>query len=137
MSQQSLFDGFSDEQQAKYEEEAREMYGNDIVDESNRRWNSYSDEEKAAIGRRGEAIFAAIRDNMGRGPESPEVQAQVAALQEHFGVFYTCTDEILMGLGETYHTHPGFIATFQKIHPDLPEFLYDAISHYCISRLGD
>ena len=48
---------------------------------------------------------------MERGPESPEVQAQVAALQEHFGVFYTCTDEILMGLGETYHTHPGFIAT--------------------------
>jgi DNA-binding transcriptional MerR regulator len=137
MSQQSLFDGFSDEQQARYEEEARAMYGATLVDESVRRWNSYTDAEKAAIGARGEAIFAAIRDNMHRGHASPEVQAQVAALQEHFGVFYTCTDEILMGLGEAYHTHPDFIATFQKIHPDMPEFLYEAISHYCITRLED
>ncbi|MBN2471005.1 MAG: MerR family transcriptional regulator [Anaerolineae bacterium] len=137
MSQPSLFDGFSDEQQAEYEEEARAMWDPALVDDSVRRWNSYTDEEKAEIGARGNAIFAAIRDNMHKGADSAEVQAQIAALQAHFGVFYTCTDEILMGLGEAYHTHPGFIETFQKIHPDLPEFLYEAISHYCISRLED
>ncbi len=137
MSQDSLFEGFSDEQQARYEAEARELWDPAIVEESNRRWNAYSAEEKAAIGQRGNAIFAAIRDAMPLGADSPEAQAQIAALQEHFGVFYTCTDEILMGLGEAYHTHPDFVATFQRIHPDLPEFLYQAISHYCISRLGE
>lgn len=137
MSQQNLFDGFSEEQQAAYEQEAREQYGAEIVDESVKRWNAHNDEEKAAILARQNTIFAAFRDSMDKGPESPETQAQVAALQEHIGVFYTCTDEILMGLGEMYNTHPDFIATFQKIHPDLPQFLYDAISHYCISKLGE
>jgi hypothetical protein len=34
-----------------------------------------------------------------------------------------------------YNTHPDFIATFQKIHPDLPEFLEQAITHYCIALI--
>lgn len=137
MSQQNLFDGFSDEQQAAYEAEAREAYGAEIVDESVGRWNNLNDDEKAAVMARQEAIFGAFRDSMAQGPESPAAQAQVAALQKHISVFYTCTDEILMGLGDLYRTHPDFISTFQKIHPDLPEFLYDAISHYCISKLED
>jgi hypothetical protein len=49
---------------------------------------------------------------------------------QHLRYFYEPTLEILRGLGEMYHDHPDFHATFTKIHPDLPAFLKQAIAIY-------
>jgi hypothetical protein len=44
--------------------------------------------------------------------------------------FYEPSIEVLGGLGDMYHDHPDFNATFTAIHPDLPAFLKEAIAHY-------
>lgn len=133
MSDQELFQGFSPEKQAEYEAEMRARYP-DTVDESVRRWNSYSPAEQARLGAEFTATFAALRDAVGEGPDSPAVQALIAVLHRQIGYFWDCSVECFMGLGEMYHTHPDFIATFQRLHPALPDFLYDAISIYCIEQ---
>ena len=49
------------------------------------------------------AILASIGAMKQLPPDSPAVQEQIAALQQHITAsFYTCTNEILSGLGEMY-----------------------------------
>jgi len=135
MNDKNLFEGFSEEKQKEYEEEIRQRYGDKDLKESQKRWKSYSPEKKEAIKAEGEAIFTTIGSLIDKGHDSPEVQAQVKALHNHIGHFYECTYDRLFGLGQLYNEHPDFIARFQNIHPDLPEFLQKAIVHYCVDKI--
>jgi DNA-binding transcriptional MerR regulator len=137
MNDKNLFEGFTEAKQREYEEEIRRRYGDKDLKESQKRWKSYSPEKKDAIKAEGEAIFAAIGANIDKGHDSPEVQAQVKALHNHIGYFYECTYERLLGLGQLYNQHPDFIARFQQIHPDMPEFLQKAVEHYCRDKVGN
>ena len=60
MDSQELFTGFSEEQQKKYEEEAAQKYGREKVEESSRRWSSYSPEERKRILKEGGQIYLDI-----------------------------------------------------------------------------
>lgn len=131
MSSDELFEGFTPEKQAEYEQEARARWGDKTVEESNRRWNSFSKAEQEALGAQIEAIFRALRDVVDQGPASPAAQEQVAALHRYMQSFYPCPLENFRGLGQLYHEHPGFIATFERLHPALPEFLFQAITIFC------
>ena len=72
----------------------------------------------------------AFADVIESGPGSPEAQTQAAAWHQHIGNFYTCSLEMLRGLGNLYVDSPDFTANFRKVHPDLPEFVRDAINIY-------
>jgi DNA-binding transcriptional MerR regulator len=136
-NKKKLFEAFSisEEKQKQYEQEIMNdpRYDQDKVKESQRKWSSYSKEQKQKIGEEGGAIHldlvAAIEH--GASAESPEVQAIIVRWHQHLHYFYTPTPEILRGLGHMYNEHPDFIANFQKLHPDLPAFLEQAITHYC------
>lgn len=78
MNQKNLFEGFSDEKQKQYEQEIRQRYGDDSVKESNKRWNSYTPEQKREIKAEGEAIYRDLLAHMDKGYESPEVQQVIA-----------------------------------------------------------
>jgi DNA-binding transcriptional MerR regulator len=125
----NIFEGFSEEKQKEYEAQAVELWG-DSVKESVRLWNSYSSAEQAAIMEEGGRIYQGIADDMASGPESKRVQALLVSWHEHLRHFYEPTIEVLGGLGDMYHDHPDFNATFTAIHPDLPAFLKEAIAHY-------
>lgn len=131
MSKKNLFEGFSEEQQKQYEEEASRQWGAEKVQQSVRRWNSYSQQQKDQIMAEGSAVYTDLVAAMDQGPHSPEVQQIIARWRQHLRYFYEPTLEILRGLGQHYNVHPDFIATFQKIHPDLPAFLEQAIEFYC------
>ncbi len=125
----NIFEGFSEEKQKEYEAQAVELWG-DTVKESTRLWNSYSEAEKTAIMEEAGEIYQAITANMDRGPKSPEIQAQLVRWHANLRYFYEPSIEVLGGLGQMYHDHPDFNATFTAIHPDLPAFLKEAITHY-------
>ena len=131
MSDDQLFEGFSEEKQAEYEEQIRAEYGNEKVDQSVRRWGSYSKTKQEALKEEGKTIFRTIRDAMDQGTGSPAVQEQIAALHKHVNNFYDCSLDCLRGLGQMYTESPDFIVTFQKLHPDMPQFLNEAIGIYC------
>ncbi len=132
MSKKRLFESFSEEKQKQYEREARLQWGPDIVNQSIKLWNSYSEAQKQAIGEEGSRIYSDLVDALeaGKSAQSVEVQAIVQRWHHHLRYFYEPTLDILRGLGEAYNSHPDFNATFTKLHPDLPEYLQAAITQY-------
>ncbi len=130
MSKQQYFEGFSEEKQKQYEQEIRRRYGDqafeDVTD-----WNSYTAEQKADIQEQSKAIYRDLAANMHKGPQSPEVQQIIARWHQHLRYFYEPSVERLRGLAQLYNEHPDFVATFTRIHPDLPPFLRRAIEYYC------
>ena len=80
------------------------------------------------------AIFAEFSacKNSGTSADSAEVQALVAKLQAHITAnYYTCTDEILAGLGKMYVADERFKESIDKYAEGTAEFASTAISVYC------
>jgi len=77
------------------------------------------------------AEFAACK-NSGASADSAEVQALVAKLQAHITAnYYTCTDEILAGLGKMYVADERFKKNIDKSGEETAEFAAEAIAVYC------
>ncbi len=132
MSRKKLFKPFSEAKQKQYEREIRLEHGPDNVNESVRRWGSYTSVEKDAILEEGNAIYSAIVDALEAGTphNSGEVQALMARWHDHLRYFYEPTPDILRGLGELYNTHPDFQKNFAAMHTHLAEYMREAIDWY-------
>lgn len=79
-------------------------------------------------------IFAefAVCKQSGAEVDSNEAQALVAKLQAHITAsYYTCTDEILAGLGKMYVADERFKKNIDKYGEGTAEFAADAIEVYC------
>lgn len=77
------------------------------------------------------AEFAACKDS-GASADSAEAQALVAKLQAHITAnYYTCTDEILSGLGKMYVADERFKKNIDKYGEGTAEFAAEAIAVYC------
>ena len=77
------------------------------------------------------AEFAACKAS-GATADSNEAQALVAKLQAHITEnYYTCTDEILSGLGKMYVADERFKKNIDKYGEGTAEFAADAIEVYC------
>lgn len=136
MSTKELFEGFDDETQARYEEEAAQMYDPRMVQESSRRWKSYTAEDKARIQTEGGAVYQDLLPLLDRDPADAAVQTVIARWHEHLHAFYEPTPDILRGLGQAYAEDPRFAAFFTAMHPDLPGFFSRAIEHYVTGMAG-
>lgn len=121
--------GHSPEKQKQYEQEAQNLWG-DSVKQSVKLWNSYSEDQRAQILQEAGEIYTEIVAKMALGPANPEVQALLVRWHQNLRNFYEPSLEVLRGLGDTYHDHPEFNATFTAMHPDLPAFLKEAIGLY-------
>jgi hypothetical protein len=136
MESEELFAGFSEEQQKKYEEEAHRRWGDHEVKESQKRWGSYSKENKKQIMEEGGANYQALVAAMPFGPASPQAQEGIRRWHEHLRYFYEPTTEVLLGLADMYNDDPRFAEFFQRIHPDLAPFVREAIHVYCQERIS-
>lgn len=130
MSASELFEGFDDETQARYEQEASEMYDPQIVKDTSRRWKTYTAEDKSRIMAEGGAIYRELAGLIDRDPADPDVQAALGRWHQHLRAFYEPTPEILRGLGHGYEEQAEFAAFFAAMHPDMPGFLRRAIDCY-------
>jgi DNA-binding transcriptional MerR regulator len=131
MSEKQLFSGFGPEEERRYEGEARRIWGDQEVGESYRRWNDYTPQQREEIKAEGGAIYRDLVAMMARGAESPETQQVIARWHQHLRAFYEPTAERLLGLSQLYVDHPDFARNFRELHPDLPEFMQQAIVYYC------
>ena len=76
------------------------------------------------------AEFATCKDS-GASVDSAEVQTLVAKLQAHITAnYYTCTDEILTGLGKMYVVDERFKKNIDKYGEGTAEFVRDATNAY-------
>jgi DNA-binding transcriptional MerR regulator len=116
----------------QYEREARLQYGPDLVNESVRRWGSYTAAQQQAIRDEGNRVYGELVAAIEAGlpPTSDTVQAVLVRWHNHIRYFYEPTLEILRGLGDLYNDHPDFAANFAALHPDLAAYLREAIVQY-------
>ena len=118
-----------------YETEARERWGNtDAYREHEQKTKNYT-KEKWAEANDGLmsvfAEFAACKDG-GASADSSEAQARVAKLQAHITAnYYTCTDEILAGLGKMYVADERFKKNIDKHGEGTAAFAAKAIDIFC------
>jgi DNA-binding transcriptional MerR regulator len=135
MTPEQLFEPFNEEQQAAYQQEAMQTYDPEIVKASNKKWKSYSNEQKQRIGEEGNAVYQGFLDARPKGAESPEAQACVAAWRKHLEYFWSPDAGQMLGLADLYNDDPRFKANFDRIDPDLAEFVRQAVQVY-VARLG-
>ena len=117
-----------------YETETRERYGNTVAyREHEQKTKNYTKEKWAEVNDGMMAIFAefaALKDS-GASADSSDAQALVAKLQAHITAnYYTCTDEILAGLGKMYVADERFKKNIDKYGEGTAEFAAEGIRIY-------
>ena len=115
--------------------EARERWGDTYAyHEHEQKTKNYTKEKWAEANDGMMAIFAefAVCKQNGAEADSDEAQALVVKLQAHITAnYYTCTDEILAGLGKMYVADERFKKNIDKYGEGTAEFAADAIEVYC------
>ena len=119
----------------KYSSEARSRWGaTDAYREHEQKTKNYTKEKWAEVNDGLMAIFAefaACKDS-GVSADSDEAQTLVSKLQAHItDNYYTCTDEILAGLGKMYVADERFKHNIDKYGEETAEFLAEAIAIKC------
>ena len=105
----------------------------DYYSEHEQKTKNYTKEKWAEANQGLMAIFAefAACKTSGASADSAEAQALVAKLQEHITKnYYTCTDEILAGLGEMYVADERFRKNIDKNGEGTAEFVSRAIARF-------
>ena len=120
---------------SNYETESRSRWGDTTAyREHEQKTKNYTKEKWAEANDGLMAIFAefaACKDS-GASAESAEAQALVTKLQAHITAnYYTCTDEILAGLGKMYVADERFKKNINNCGEGTAEFASEAIAVYC------
>jgi DNA-binding transcriptional MerR regulator len=130
MSDKAYFEGFSEEEQEKYAAEAEQLYDPECVRESNRKWKAYPSAKKEAIMAEGKSIYTDMIAAMPGGAASKDVQAIVERWRKHLEYFWVPNLDQLLALASGYNDDPRFKANFDKMHPQLAEFMQEAVAIY-------
>ena len=122
-------------QRELYKKEAKERWGNTTAyKEYSGKTKAYSKDKFESLADGMEEILAEFSVYMknGASPDSKDVQSLVNALQSYITEnYYTCTNEILAGLGQMYVMDERFRSNIDK-HADVTsEFVKEAIEVYC------
>ena len=117
-----------------YKLEAHERWGNsDAYREHEQKTKHYTKEKWIEVNDGLMSIFAEFAEckNNGYGANSPEVQTLVVKLQDYITQnYYTCTNEILVGLGQMYVADERFKTNIDKYGDGTAEFASSAIAAF-------
>lgn len=126
---------FNNNEFEKYKVEAEEKWGKtEEYQEYSERTKEYSKEKWNKLSEEMNEIFIEFATCMNKGnkPTSLEVQTLVKKLQNHISAnYYFCTNEILLGLGNSYVMDERFKNNIDKCSNGTAEFVYESIKIYC------
>jgi DNA-binding transcriptional MerR regulator len=131
MSAKDYFEGFDE---SVYEDEAHQRGGDTSQwAESQRKWSSYSPDQREAIKQEGGRI---TRQMVGAGahlqPDDPDVQAAVGAYYAYLNqYFYTCPVSFLRNLADMWVEDPRFAINYERIREGGAAFVREAVHIYC------
>ena len=119
-------------QNCDYTSETRKRWGDtDAYREHQQKTQNYTKDKWSDVNEGMMAIFAefAACKSSGERADSAIAQALVAKLQTYITAnYYTCTDEILAGLGKMYVADERFKKNIDKSGEGTAEFVADAIA---------
>ena len=118
-----------------YSEEVREHWGDtSAYREHEQKTKGYTKEKWAEANDGLMAIFAEFAACKANGVSAASVEAQalVIKLQAHITAnYYTCTDEILAGLGKMYVADERFKKNIDKCGEGTAEYVSEVIAVFC------
>jgi DNA-binding transcriptional MerR regulator len=131
LTPEEQFEIFGDHLPDDYEAEAEERWGDtDAYRQSQRRTSTYTKADWLRI--KGESddlerhLAAALAE--GRAPDSEEAMDLAEQHRQHLvRWFYDCPYEMHRGLADMYTGDPRFTAYYEKVAPDLAQYLHDAM----------
>lgn len=133
------FTAFDTKQMEEYAKQARESWGQTpAYQEYAQKSADRSREEEQQLGIGLMSIFTQLGQLKESDPADEAVQTQVKELQEYISEhYYTCSDEILSGLGRMYAGDGRFAKNIDKAGGDgTAAFAHRAIEAYCKKRRG-
>ncbi|HSF82137.1 MAG TPA: MerR family transcriptional regulator [Anaerolineales bacterium] len=131
MTAKDYFAGFDESQ---YEGEARERWGHTPqYAESQKKWASYSKEQKEAIKAEGGSItLRMVGQSPDLAPDDPDVQAAIGDYYAYLNkYFYTCEVSFLRGLADMWVEDPRFAINYERVREGGAEFVRQAVHIYC------
>jgi len=134
MAEEGYFKGFDEIQ---YEEETRDRWGHTPqYKESQRKWSSYSKDQKEEIKREGGRItLRMVTENPEVRSDDPDVQKAVGDYYAYLNqYFYTCEVEFLRTLADMWVEDPRFAVNYERIREGGAAFVREAVHIYCDSH---
>ena len=130
MSAKDYFEGFDESQ---YEEETRQRWGHTPqYAKSQRKWGSYSKDQKNAIKVEGGQITMRMAGNANSAPGDPDVQAAVGEYHAYINkYFYTCDVEFMRNLSNMWVEDARFAINYERIREGGAKFVREAVHIFC------
>ncbi|WP_411844439.1 MerR family transcriptional regulator [Salinicoccus sp. HZC-1] len=126
MTNEEKFEGI-DFTNNPYEEEAREKWGNDAVDESERRINRMAGQDQEELKRRFDEIYKNIAEIRHTDPESEKAQKAIEEWYEYLNDIGNYSPEVFMGLGQMYIADERFTKNIDQYGEGLAQFMSEAM----------
>ena len=119
----------------KYKEEAKQKWGQTAAyQEHAEKTRNYTNQTWGELAEGLDRIMAefALCKKRGETPDSSEAQQLVKMLQSHItDNYYTCNDQILLGLGQMYVGDERFRQNIDRHGDGTARFICDAVEVYC------
>ena len=128
------FDVFGHKEIEQYKQEAKEKWGGtEAYKEAERKSEGRTPAQESGVAEGLMDVFRVFGALRGLQPEDPAVQEKVAQLQQYItDHYYTCSKEILKGLGQMYVCDERFRKNIdQTAGEGTAEFVSKAIAAYC------
>lgn len=137
MTEHEKFAGF-DFSHNPYEQEARQRWGDEAVDQSKAALDKMSQEDLEQLQATINSIYQRLADLRQSSPASPEAQAAIKEwhdfLNNNFGHHYTL--EAFKGLGQMYVDDERFTKNIDQFGEGLAQFMRDAMEIFADSNQG-
>lgn len=136
MNDTEKFEGFKqkmiDDNEKKYGNEIRLKYGNDTIDNSNKKFKNMTKEEYVEFEKLGVSIIETLKDAFKTHDPYSELAQKAADLHRRWLSYSweNYSKEAHAGLAQMYVCDERFTAYYDKEQPGLAEFLRDAILIY-------
>ena len=132
---ENVMKAFDNSEFEKYKSEAKKRWGNtDAYKEHEQKTKNYGKDKWNSLIADMDDIFREFAVCMKNGNDSnaEESQSLVKKLQNHIREnYYTCTKEILFGLGQMYVADERFKNNIDKHADGTAAYVSEAIAHYC------
>ena len=132
MTNEEMLEVFGDFDPSRYEEEARQRWGDtEAYRESARRTRRYGKADWERIKEEGAEIDNAFLALMARGVPATDPSAAEIAERHRAHIsrwFYECTPEIHAGLGQMYVADPRFTESIDRAGPGLAAYMSEAFA---------
>lgn len=129
LSEKEKFEGF-DFSNNPYEQEARDRWGDQAVDESNDKINKMSKDKQKALGDEFDAIYKRLATLRHQSPDSDEAQAGIDEWYVYLNKLGNYSLDAFKGLGQMYVDDERFTKNIDQYGDGLAEFMRDTMAVY-------